>query len=444
MMFRGAEKEARNRRAENPQAGETPPGGAPMQLRTSLVWEACVIALQSILAHKLRTFLTLLGIIIGVASVMVVGASIQGLQTYVMEVVSKTLGSDSFAVTKFAQFGNVTDEQWERMLRRNKDLTLEDVEFLRRFCTACAEITGELSGSQTVYHGSERIYGTAVNGVTANIMNLGNLTLADGRSFIDHEERHRRLVCVIGWEVKETLFPAVDAVGQEVKIRNVPLTVVGVLEKVGTSFGMSLDNTLYMPITTYQKLFGSRRSITIRGRANSREDFETALDQVRVGMRIRHQLKPDEEDDFGLISTEEINTEVDRFTGAVAMVVIPITLISLVVGGIVIMNIMLVTVTERTFEVGLRKALGARRKDILRQFLVESFILASLGGVLGLSLAWGVSWLIEATTPVTMTITMGYVLLSVGVSGGIGIVFGIYPALKAARLDPIVALGSER
>lgn len=223
-----------------------------------------------------------------------------------------------------------------------------------------------------------------------------------------------------------------------------PLKVIGVLEKQGSTFGQSLDNIAHVPITTFQKIYGTRSSISIRGTSTSRESFERAVEQVRMAMRIRHKLKPGEEDTFGLISTEEINSSVDDFTGAIAAVVVPITLIALVVAGIVVMNIMLVSVTERTFEIGLRKSLGARRRDILNQFLIEAFFLAASGGLIGLALAVAISWVIESTTPVTMTVSLGYMLLSIGVSGGIGIVSGIYPAFRASRLDPIEALRTER
>jgi putative ABC transport system permease protein len=199
-----------------------------------------------------------------------------------------------------------------------------------------------------------------------------------------------------------------------------------------------------LPISTYQKIYGTRTSILIRGNAVRRSRFEAAVEQIRIAMRIRHKLRPDEEDTFGLISTEEINSFVDEFTQMIAVVVVPITAISLLVGGIVVMNIMLVSVTERTFEVGLRKSLGARRRDILNQFLIESIFLTCTGGVAGLALAAAASALIEATTPLVMTLSWQYCFLSVGVAGGIGMIFGIYPAYTAAKLDPIEALRSER
>ena len=415
-----------------------------MAVRFSFFWESIRLALQSIFAHKLRTFLTLLGIIIGVAAVMVVGAGIEGLETYVTDSISRVLGSNSFIVAKYARFGHVAQEEWEKMIRRNKDIRLSDIDFLKRYCKACVEVAGEISRQSDVYRGSKEILGTRISGVTANRIFLGSQNIQEGRYFSDEEVRRSRSVCVIGMDVKEKLFENTDALGKTIKMGSQPLRVIGILEKLGSTFGQSMDNTLHLPITTYQKVYGSRTSLTIRGSAEGREGFEQAIEQARMAMRIRHKLEPGEEDTFGLISTEEINTSVDQFTGAIAVVVVPITLIALLVGGIVVMNIMLVSVTERTFEIGLRKSLGARRRDILNQFLIEAFFLAASGGVLGLALAVLISWIIEASTPVTMTVSLAYIGLSIGVSGGIGIVSGIYPAFRASRLDPIEALRTER
>ena len=205
-------------------------------------------------------------------------------------------------------------------------------------------------------------------------------------------------------------------------------------------FGSSLDNLAYIPLTTFERVFGRRTTLQLHGKSATKQEFDGALEQARMSMRIRHKLKSGEDDDFGLVNVEQVNNQVDQFTGAIAVVVVPITLISLLVGGIVVMNIMLVSVTERTFEIGLRKALGARKKQILLQFLIESSFLTSVGGFLGLLAATALAKIISATTPVPMTITFFYVVLSIGVSCGIGIIAGLYPAFRAARLDPIIAL----
>jgi putative ABC transport system permease protein len=245
---------------------------------------------------------------------------------------------------------------------------------------------------------------------------------------------------VIGWDVKEKFFPMGSAIGQEIKVRGAPLKIIGVEQKRGSFFGESQDRHVYIPIVTAGQLFNRTGGIQLHGKAANSETFKPAIEEARQLLRNRRQLIGSEEDTFGVVNVDEFNSTMDQITGAIAAVVVPITLIILVVGGIVVMNIMLVSVTERTFEVGLRKAIGATRKQILLQFLIESAALCIVGGVLGLVLALGATQLVGYLLGITMTITMGYIVLSVAVSSIIGVLAGLYPAWKAARLDPIVAL----
>jgi putative ABC transport system permease protein len=402
--------------------------------------DAARIALQSIFAHKLRAFLTLIGIIIGVASVVVVGASISGLNTYVVDKVSKVLGANHFMIARMAFSGQMSDEEFERRNRRNKRLQWDDFEWVQEHCRSCSEVGAQVNAQTDLSQDGVEFPSAQIFGVTANMASIEDKTISEGRYILPDEVKRSAMVCVLGADIKEKFFPFKDAIGQELKIRGLPMRVVGVEEKRGAFFGDSFDRHLYIPLTTHQQIFGRQSGLQIHGKAQVREAFKPTIEDARLAMRNKHKLKGNEEDDFGLVNVEDLNKQIDEFTGGIAAVVIPITLITLIVGGIVVMNIMLVSVTERTFEVGLRKAVGATKKQILLQFLIESALLCVMGGVLGLLLATGICQLITVLAEVTMTITIGYILLAVLVSSGIGIIAGIYPAFKAARLDPIVAL----
>jgi putative ABC transport system permease protein len=403
-------------------------------------FDATRIAFQSILAHKLRSFLTLIGIIIGVASVVLVGAAISGLNTYVLANVTKQLGANTFYVTRVGAIGRLTDEEWEKMIKRNKKIEWPEMRFVKETCQSCEEVGAEQFDRSDLKHQGEELFGTQIIGVTPEMADIKSMTIVEGRFFTQYEVDHASTVCVIGNDIRDKFFPLTDPIGKTLRIKETAFTVIGMEEKLGAMFGNSMDNKIYIPLTAHRRLFERAGGFGIRGSSPSRQEVPNVIDEVRMLMRAFRGLTPDKEDNFAILDTESIDTQVGNFTSAIAMVVTPITLISLVVGGIVVMNIMLVSVTERTFEIGLRKAVGARSKQILAQFLIESSALASVGGLLGLLLAGALAWMISVTTPVPMTITLPYVMLSLLVSGGIGMIFGIYPAYKASKLDPIIAL----
>jgi putative ABC transport system permease protein len=410
-----------------------------MKAILSFYSDALKIALQSIFAHKLRAFLTLIGIIIGVSSVVTVGASISGLNTYIVEKISKVLGSNHFMIARMAFSGDVDDQEFERRNRRNKRITWEDYEWVRDHCLSCAEVGAAAGNGADLKQDGIEFPGALVFGATANMVDIEDKTVESGRFISNDEVQRSAMVVVLGGDIKDKFFPNVDPLGKTLKIRGLPMRIVGVEEKRGSFFGDSFDRHVYIPITTHLQIFG-RNGMQIHGKGRTRETFHEAIEDARVAMRIHRRLNGNEEDDFGLVNVEELNNQIDEFTNMIALVVVPITAITLIVGGIVVMNIMLVSVTERTFEVGLRKAVGATRRQILLQFLIESAILCALGGVIGLLLSWGITTLITTLASITMTITVFYIILAITVSSVVGMLAGIYPAFKAARLDPILAL----
>jgi len=406
---------------------------------------AVSLALDSIRAHKLRSFLTLLGVIIGVASVILVGAAIDGLGVYAENITAKAFGSDSFLIAQIASVGRLTSRQLADKQRRNKRIRPDDIAYLRAstgdeiIYSPYAQRTDDVKGDNQVYEGANII------GSSATLPDMRDVPVQDGRFFTDNEERLRRPVAVVGPDIQDALFHGASPIGKTIRFGGTEFTVVGLLERQGSSFGRSLDNPVYIPITVYNDMYGGQRGTAVFGKARPQTGLtmDGALGITREALRSRFHTPPGTDDNFDTLTPDSVRSFVDSVLGVIAAVVVPITSISLVVGGIVIMNIMLVSVTERTREIGIRKSLGARQGDILLQFLIESVILSLAGGVLGLTLGAVVAAALSALFGATLKVTAVYVVLSIFVSSAVGVISGWYPARRAARLDPVAALRAE-
>jgi putative ABC transport system permease protein len=410
--------------------------------------EAISIAVASLRANKLRSFLTVLGILIGVSSVIAVVAITSGLDRYIAEKVLE-LGSQSFSVQKFPDI-ITSREQWLEMMKR-KDVTMGDLQAVRDGCRSCAEVGAILFTRRDAKRGNTTQERVQVMGITENVPRIGAVRdLVTGRHLIEDDIDRGAAVGVIGTDVADALFPGgLEPIGKEVLLDRRLIRVVGVAEKKGKVFGESQDNFVWVPISTFRKWYGSRQSVTIQAQALSMADFEAAQDQARVVMRSRRHLGSKKPDDFSIETGESVLQLWESATRGIYVVTVVVTAISLLVGGVVVMNIMLVSVTERVREIGVRKALGARRRDIVRQFLVESVILSVFGGILGLVgasiFSWGLATLLGSimSTNFTAPIQLWAVVMAIAVSTIVGLVAGIYPARRAAALDPVVALRNE-
>lgn len=409
--------------------------------------EAIAIAIASLRSNKLRSLLTVLGILIGVSSVIAVVAITEGLDAYIAERVLE-LGSQSFNVQKFPDIITSRD-QWLEMQKR-KDINLRDLQAVRDGCGDCAEVGGMLTTRRDTKFGRTTQENVVIMGVTENATRIGTMReITTGRPLIEDDVDRGSAVAVIGSDVADAFFGHMEPLGKQVLVDGHPLRVIGVVEKKGTVFGESQDNFMWVPISYFQKMYGTRRSVNIMIQARSMETFETAQDQARLVMRNRRHLGFNKPDDFSVETGESVLELWQNATRGIYVVTVVVTGISLIVGGVVVMNIMLVSVTERIREIGVRKALGARRKDILRQFLVESVILSIFGGLLGLLgaavFSWGLATLLGNIMATTFTapVRLWAVLLALFVSTVVGLVAGIYPAGRAAALDPVVALRNE-
>ncbi len=404
-------------------------------------WESIVSAFMSLRAHKLRSFLTLLGIIVAVTSIIAVVTVINGLNSKVTDLVTGR-GADVFILDRMGT-SDVFD--WRSIIeaQRRPELTNEDALALSEQGENLLYVAADVYRRDKLWGGNRSVDDMMVRGVGTEFPFLSTFEIERGRHLAPLEIERARPVAVIGHEVAEELFPTSDPIDDTVRVRGRHFTVVGIAKPQGTVFGATQDDFVVIPLSSWQKIYDRRASVSISIKAADPDNVQGAIDETRMLMRVRHRLRPAQADDFGFITTQEFLELYAKVTTGVYSALVGLVAISLLVGGIVVMNIMLVAVTERTREIGIRKALGARRRDVLRQFLVEAVILAALGGVIGVGLGFAIAVTISKVTPLPYSLTWWSIALGIGLASVVGIAFGIYPAAKAARLDPIVALRYE-
>ncbi len=402
--------------------------------------ETLRIALDTLRAHKLRSFLTLLGVILSVTTLVVVISIVDGLNLYVADKIAN-LGANVFVVDRF---GIITRFEDFVKAQRRPPLSLDDYHALVDRMGMAERIGAIAFNLLDVRYGNELLENVFVVGVTPNYGDIRSLAVGSGRYLNETDEQHHSPVVFIGSDLANRFFPNVDPIGKTIRVGPQVYEVVGVAKTIGSVFGQSQDNFVQMPLGTYLKTFNrANLSVRIFVQARQAELLGAAQDEARLILRARHHLRWQDPDNFGIVTPSSFTGLWQRLTGNIFGLAVWFTAVFMVVGGIVIMNIMLASVTERTREIGIRKSLGARRRHILVQFLVESAVLSGTGGLLGVLVALGIGSLVTATTPLPINTPMRAIVLALTLSTGVGLFFGIYPAMRAAKLDPIEALRAE-
>ena len=405
-------------------------------------WEAVKGALHSLRGSKLRSFLTLLGIILATTTLIAVMSVISGMDVYIAKNVS-SMGADGYSVQRIVMMG-FDPKKYMEMLRRNPELKREEYEFLRQRLTMTKEIGISAGRGVTVHRGTEVAENVGLQGASPNIAVINNIEAEEGRFLSEIENDRHMNVAFIGHDLKDKFFAGASPVGQTITAEGVVFEIVGVAKAKGSIFGQSQDNFLIVPINTYFKIWGARNGMSFAATALDHDHLSQAQEEARMLLRSYRHLRPKEDDTFSMLTSDALLDFWNQLTGAIAATAVAVVSVFLVVGGVVIMNIMLAVVTERTHEIGIRKSVGARKRDILNQFLVESAVLSASGGIIGVIIAWVVAVLVRTFTPVPMSVPVTAVVVGVSLSAVVGLFFGIYPAHTASQLDPIEALRAEK
>lgn len=406
-------------------------------------WEAARIAIDSLRKNKLRSFLTLLGIILATTTLIAVTALIHGMNLYIADKVSN-MGSDGFRVVRMAFFGNFDPKKFLEMQKRNPEFRPDEYEFVKTHATLLQALGMMVSRQGRVVYTGISQEAVSIQGITDNIPAINDVQVESGRGITYEEVRRHAAVAFIGNDIRARFFEGVDPMGKTIAIEGTPYQVVGAAKALGSVFGNSQDNFVMIPVESYFKTYGSHSGIRLLAKAIDQTKLIEAEDEVRVLLRSYRHLRPEQDDNFSLFASDTIVSLWERLTATIAGMAVGIVSVFMIVGGIVIMNIMLAVVSERTHEIGIRKSLGARRLDILNQYLVESSVLAGAGGLVGVFVAWCIALLVRNMTSVPMALPWSSVLIGVGLSSVVGLFFGIYPARRASKLDPIEALRVER
>lgn len=403
--------------------------------------EALKLALQSLWVNKLRTVLTLLGVVIGVAAVIAVVTLVNGANAYV-DAKLNTYGSDVFTVSK--QPNLVTNFSEYTKYQKRAIVSLDEFNFIQTNCKHCVMVGASQGTSVGVKAGTDSVTGVSMRGWSANMAEISNLNIVEGRNFTPTEVEHGAHVAIVGTDIQENLLKGDDPINREIRVDGVPYTIIGMGEKQGKTLGSSQDNYVSVPISTYQRTYGTQKTLTIYVKApGTGTALEETGEEVRTLMRSARHDRLGEDDSFTLDLNNTFLSLFKTVTNLFGAIAIPVAAISLVVGGIVIMNIMLVSVTERTREIGVRKALGAKQRDVLLQFIIESGLMATAGGIVGVLAGVGIGFAIALVAGFPMRIAWWSVVVGLFVATSVGVFFGVYPARKAAMLDPITALRSD-